>query len=763
MGIRFALARATAALSKAGLKYVFRRPAANFPGKIALYIDPQLIADLRTHVDASICVVGTNGKTTVTNVLADSFEMAGKSVICNRTGANLDSGVASALLSAPQADWGVFECDELWLAKILPGLRSNYVLLLNLFRDQLDRVGEIDHIQESIVGALSQSPQTVLVYNADDPLCQAIADAVDNPCVPFGLAQDMGLQQNIVADARMCQHCTTMLEYRWRQYGQLGDYHCPSCGFARTIPQFCAKNIDFGQTETTFTIESLDGVFQVHTALSGAYMVYNLLAVFTVAQLAHIDHTDVQKAIQAFNPQNGRLQNYVIDGRAILLNLAKNPTGFNQNLKIVMEGSGPKAVAFFINDKEADGHDVSWLWDIDFQELSAADDLVAFAGGMRKNDMQVRLKYAGVPSGLVEGAQDFLFKAAEALPDAKLYVIANYTALPSVKAELDKLAATCGEKNEMPEMAAVTAKDKMSQRDSFLSNDKAGGHKGASEQDQVSYDEQAPQKQIQAAPQTAQQTSESGNGMRIVIAHMYPTLLNLYGDGGNVIVLAERARQRGFDVEVRAIDQGDTVDFSDFDIVFLGGGPDREQHLASEELQKIAGDFKQYVEDDGVVLAICGGFQILGRTWLMGDESVPGLNLVGLTTKRAEGGSHNRLVGNIVLQSPLADHPVIGYENHAGRTYLDEGIEPFGRVLGSHGKGNNDTDKADGVLYRNVIGTYLHGPLLSKNPEIADHLLQKALQRKAARKNEQACELQQLDDFVEMAANAALCEKLNLR
>ena len=132
-------------------------------------------------------------KTTVTNLLADALELAGQRVVCNRTGANLDSGVATSLLHAGPSDWGVFECDELWLAKILPQLQATYVVLLNLFRDQLDRVGEIDRIQDSIVGALEKSPDTVLVYNADDPLCVRIAERAANPSIAFGVDEDLGL------------------------------------------------------------------------------------------------------------------------------------------------------------------------------------------------------------------------------------------------------------------------------------------------------------------------------------------------------------------------------------------------------------------------------------------------------------------------------------------------------------------------------------------------------------------------------------------
>ena len=172
-------------------------------------------------------------------------------------------------------------------------------------------------------------------------------------------------------------------------------------------------------------------------------------------------------------------------------------------------------------------------------------------------------------------------------------------------------------------------------------------------------------------------------------------------------------------------------------------------------------DLHAYVEDDGVLLAICGGFQILGHEWLLGEEVVKGLGLVDMTTERAPGGSGNRLIGNIALRSPLADQAVVGYENHAGRTHLGTGVEAFGDVASSTGHGNNDSDKRDGVRYKNVVGTYLHGPLLPKNPQVAAALLIRALERRARRAGVPAPELAPLDDAVENAANEYVRNRLN--
>ncbi len=231
--------------------------------------------------------------------------------------------------------------------------------------------------------------------------------------------------------------------------------------------------------------------------------------------------------------------------------------------------------------------------------------------------------------------------------------------------------------------------------------------------------------------------------MKITIGHLYPDLLNLYGDRGNIQCLMKRCQWRGIEAETIPFELGDQIDFSRLDIVLLGGGSDREQMLVCEKLKEIQADFKAYVEKGGVVIAICGGYQLLGKYYKTDQGTITGLDLVDLYTEQEEG----RLISNIVLKSDLFDMPVVGFENHGGRTFIGEN-KPLGKVL--YGSGNDGKTGYEGVVYKNVIGTYLHGPLLPKNPQLADWLIARALEQKYHK----PVELSPLDDSQEAEANA---------
>ena len=766
MGLRSTLATASASAARWGLRSVLHRNGGVLPGRIALKLDPELLSALAGLVDASAVVTGTNGKTTTTNLIADAVAADGTDVVCNRAGNNMEPGIVGALLEARDGlsragkagrrRVGVFECDELYTVLVLPKLRPDCLVLLNLFRDQLDRYGEIDHTQDVIVAALEASPGTTLLYNADDPLCAAIADHVGNRSVPFGIEGATGTESDRISDSRFCPRCNAPLSYDYVQYGQLGAYRCPSCGWgrpalARSIEHVelrCGGSYAFDLVEASVratTAEAtatgasdgkagrsdarLAGRTHVSTSYNGLYMVYNVAAAFFAATALGADTDRFQATLDAYVPEGGRMATWQVAGRGVVSNLAKNPVGFDRQIQGIKTAGG-RLGAFYLNDNDADGHDVSWIWDVEFERLAGVPGFTAFAGGTRAHDMQVRLKYAGIPAIIVDGIAPAIEAVAGEPADERLYAVANYTAFPPLVAELKGLQASDGTSG------TATAADSTANGRSPAMGSSASSH-------------------LPAAPDPL----PLDRPLRIV--HLYPDALNLYGDGGNVIALERRCAWRGIPAQVVEVHMGDELHLDVADVVLMGGGSDRDQLSVAHELLRQRGEVCRYVEGGGALLAICGSYQLLGRSYYMGDERLEGLGAIDAETVRGEG----RLIGNVAVRTELADKPFVGFENHGGRTRLGAGEVPLGRSV-VIGTGNDGEDGTEGVLHRNLVGTYLHGPVLPKNPELADWLLSRALERRAAAGDQQAAALLPLvplDDTCEHEAHDAAMGLLKRR
>ena len=448
MSLRTSCAVGLGRLTSWGLRRVLHRNASQLPGRVALGIDPHALYELAGKVGhGSIVVCGTNGKTTTNNVLASAVEASGARVLCNRAGANMAPGVTAAMLPGHSADWAVMEADELSTVHILPALRPRYLVLLNLFRDQLDRAGEIDHVQDMIVQALASSPETTLLASGDDPLSMGVAyraAAAGTKVLTFGIGEDLGLPADRVPEARFCQVCGAELSYEYRSYAQLGAFRCPNGDFERPALDFVATGVSADRTGVAFTaggpgFGDKAGV-RLTAGFGGVYMVYNLLAAYAAASLAGVDGPTFQHVLDGYHPENGRLQHFDVDGREVVLNLAKNPTGFNQNIALLLADDRPKAAYLVINDDFNDGKDISWIWDVDFERLAAPDDrLRVIAGGHRANDLQVRLKYAGIDADIATDVADALRQVGDLDTARPLYVLTNYSALWPAKAELERM------------------------------------------------------------------------------------------------------------------------------------------------------------------------------------------------------------------------------------------------------------------------------------------------------------------------------------
>ena len=752
MSMKSNLATAVAGAARWGLRSVLHRSGGALPGKLGLGIDPELIAHLADLLDASVVITGTNGKTTTTNLIADAVAASGATCVCNRAGNNMETGITGALLEASSARRrtagtrrvGVFECDELYTVRVLPRLKPTYFVLLNLFRDQLDRYGEIDRTQAAIAEALASSPGTTLIFNADDPLCAAIAERVPNPKLPFGIDGAVGTEASRMPESRFCGICNAPLAYDYIQYGQLGSYHCPSCGWKRPELSSATSNVALTPEGYRFDVSLRTGqdapqAAHLSTKYTGLYMVYNITAAWTAATALGAlagDAERFQGVLNAYVPTGGRMTRWHVLGREVATDLAKNPVGFDRQIQQIKTAGG-RLMAFYLNDAEADGRDVSWIWDVDFECLVGEGEVRAFVGGTRANDLQVRLKYAGITATLVNGVGEVVRAVSDEPAAETLHVVANYTAFPPVVNELKQLDAGVG--------GAANAS-------AVSSSDAADGNAAATP---------SPSPALGGAePSDLHSDSVAALALDrpLRIVHLYPDALNLYGDGGNAIVLERRCAWRGIPVCVDEVLMGDALDLSSADIVLIGGGADRDQLAVAHELRSQRDELAAYVEDNGVMLAICGSYQLLGRSYYMGDEKIEGLGIIAASTMRGEG----RLTGNVAVKSNLFPRALVGFENHGGRTKLEESEKPLGTAVVA-GSGNNGEDGFEGCIHRNLVGTYLHGPALSKNPELADWLITRALERRGNAHDAQAATLlplAALDDSFERAANDAAMKLL---
>ncbi len=413
------------------------------PGKIGLKIYPNLLRDLAAQVREDIFVVcGTNGKTTTNNLLCQALRAEGKKVVCNSAGANMLYGIVTAFAASAglggglDADCACIEIDEASARRAFPHFKPRYMVLTNLFRDQLDRYGEIDLTMEVLKEALAMSPDTTLIVNGDDPLSFALAKQSGNPFVTFGVDEqvlDAKHAARETKEGRFCQMCGALLQYDYYHYSQLGKYHCPKCDFARPKPDYAVTNVHFDRG-ISMRIEGRQ--FRINSR--GFYNVYNILAAYAAAAAAgfYLEHFD--QVLRRYKAQSGRMELFEIGSRRVVLNLAKNPAGFNQNISAVLEDGAPKDLLVVINDGAQDGRDISWLWDVDFERLQHGRVQSFTASGVRALDMQLRFKYADIPSQAQENAADAIGRLL-AEGTGNLYVLCNYTALYSTHLILKKL------------------------------------------------------------------------------------------------------------------------------------------------------------------------------------------------------------------------------------------------------------------------------------------------------------------------------------
>jgi UDP-N-acetylmuramyl tripeptide synthase len=427
---------------------LMHRRATSLPGKIALRLSPRLLWRLGRQLDRCVIVTGTNGKTTTASLLAAMLN-ADDTWIHNTEGANMQQGLATALIA--HTSWfgrlrvrqAVLEVDEATLPQVIDAFPVRVLVITNVFRDQLDRYGELDTTLQKLLEGVRRS-DAALVVNGDDPLAHYIALEGGRPVTCYGLTPDQvrPAWRDQMRDGAFCLRCGARLRYEGFFYGGLGLYECPECDFRRPHP-----DIQGEYEEGRLRVSYGHGPSQTYRLpVRGLYNAYNVLAAIAAARVCGLRRESVARGLERFHPPLGRMQPFATHPEATL-NLVKNPTGCDSVLQALVAERGPKVVCVAINDLAADGRDVSWLWDADFEYLIEAGDVaMCVASGLRAEDMAVRLKYAGLTTDRIlcipdlEEAIRVSLASANDLGGLPVHVLTTYTALYPAAQILKRIA-----------------------------------------------------------------------------------------------------------------------------------------------------------------------------------------------------------------------------------------------------------------------------------------------------------------------------------
>lgn len=453
-----------------------------YSGLLALKIHPNLIADIAKRFSMGvIAITGTNGKTTTSKHLSKIILESKVKIVSNHSGSNLARGIAAALiekssfLGKPRGDIGLFEIDEATMPAMVPALNPKIVLVTNIFRDQLDRYGELDKTAEIIATSLSGLKTATVILNADDPrVCALYIKVPENSQVLF-----FGLKENNVRgndannsysqnswryirqfnnehahsnsphrvqsfDSKGCVFCGRELEFSQRYFAHMGDYSCPGCNFTRPDAKFTASEICLKGVESSrVRLSSGNGSIEINLNLPGIYNIYNALSAFAAAKSLGIPDDAIGRSLEKSTAAFGRTEKLVFNDRKVCLFLTKNPTGMSQVIETLKLDDKQKSLLICLNDNYADGIDISWIWDVDIEEIDEfAKSIVC--SGTRAHDMALRIKYAGYDFNRIDIVNKimpaFLRAAYRIDNNDTLYVLATYTAM----LELRKHLTSCG-------------------------------------------------------------------------------------------------------------------------------------------------------------------------------------------------------------------------------------------------------------------------------------------------------------------------------
>lgn len=429
---------------------ILHRGGTAMPGTFACKVYPKLAGVLARNVRV-IMVTGTNGKTTTSRIIEQGLQDSGADYFANRSGANLLSGVTttfvenSTLYGRCRHACAVIECDEAAFRTVAPLVQPEVILVTNLFRDQLDRYGEITHtlgnIREGILGV----PDAKVCLNADCSLTASLAGDIPNQCLFYGLGEALGGgEAPAVSDASHCIRCKAEYQYKYRTYGHLGHFVCPECGYEKpetdvTVTRLLARDAD----SSTVEIATGERTQTVRINLPAAYNIYNGAGAVTSLMAFGVAPETALGCVENFQCGFGRMERFELNGVTIRMILVKNPAGCNQVIEYLGGLSEAFLPVFLLNDNPADSTDISWVWDADYEKFAQQYQRETVVSGIRANDMALRLKYAGIPAQQITIEPDF-DKLLElvASQDKPVFIIPTYTAMLDIRTRLAHLCGT---------------------------------------------------------------------------------------------------------------------------------------------------------------------------------------------------------------------------------------------------------------------------------------------------------------------------------
>lgn len=419
------------------LSKILYKGGTNFPGKVALKFDKNILSKIAKDYNV-ILITGTNGKTTTTNMIYTMLKNNGENVITNDTGANMYPGIISCFIknhkfgNKTENKYAVIEVDEANVKYVTQYIKPKIITITNLFRDQLDRYGEVYTTLEKILEGVKKSPDSTLILNGDESLLGNLD--LKNEILYYGFKTAVNIQNQLSlnADAKFCKHCKHPYSYNFITYNHLGDFYCDNCGYKRPKLDFYVNKVR-SLTSKESIVEINDTEYIINQ--SGTYNIYNALCAFSTSKFLKVSDCIIYDSLKNLNCSFGRQEIVKINSKNVKIILVKNPAGFDEALNSINLDDRNKSLALLLNDNSADGRDVSWIWDVNFENLNSLKIDNIMVSGIRLYDMGVRLKVAGFNEKLFSICDNYecLLSHIENTDGSMVYMLATYTAMTSFR------------------------------------------------------------------------------------------------------------------------------------------------------------------------------------------------------------------------------------------------------------------------------------------------------------------------------------------